>query len=82
MRFLPGRVESEGKALPKEAVLLTDGECHPRSVWLILPVPVSSSTKQACVVEVDQGFPQKTNVPEHQARRKAECSPREVGQIH
>lgn len=70
MRFLPGRVESEGKALPKEAVLLTDGECHPRSIWLALPVPVSSSTKQTCMV--DQGFPQKTNAPEHQARRKAD----------
>lgn len=74
MRFFPGRVAPEGKDLPEEAVLLTDGECHLRSVWLVLPVPVSSSTKQACVVEVDQDFPQKPNAPECQVKRKAECS--------
>lgn len=70
----PRQGSTRGKDLPEDAVLLTDGECHLRSVWLVLPVPVSSSTKQACVVEVDQGFPQKTNAPERQVRKQTECA--------
>lgn len=72
MRFLPGKVAPR-ENLPEEAVLLTDGVCCSRSVWLVLSVPVSSSTKQACEVEVDQGFPQKTNALECQVRRRADC---------
>lgn len=69
----PRQGSTWGKNLPEEAVLLTDGVCCSRSVWLILSVPFSSSTKQACEVEVDQGFPQKTNALERQVRRRADC---------
>lgn len=81
MRFFPGRVAPGGKGLLKEAVL-TDGACRSRSAWLVLSVPVSSSTKQACVVEADHGSHRKPVALNAESAEGLWPCPGELGQMH